>query len=378
MALIKNVQLTLLIGPTIAVPAPRVVMDALQSVEITSSAGAKSGFQLTFGIGNDSPLHTLLVLAAHQSPLALRVILVATVNGMPDVLADGVMTRQELSPGATPSVSTLTITGEDLTTVMDRQEFNGIPYPAMPAELRVALVVAKYAMFGILPVVVPSFFPDIPIPVERIPSHEGTDLAYVNQLAADVGHTFYIEPGPLPGLNTAYWGPEIKVGVPQRALNSPQMAVHANCETLTFNVSHKDKAMPVVFIQNALTKAPIPIPIPDVNPLQPPLGIFPPIPTRLDLMKETAKLSPTAALGRGVARAAGTGDTVEGSGSLDVLRYGGVLKARRLVGVRGAGTAFDGLYYVKSVTTTIKKGEFKQRFSLTRNGLVSITPAVPV
>lgn len=374
MGLIQNVQLTLLVGPTVAVPAPRVVMEALQGVEITSSAGAKSGFQLTFALSNDSPLHTILLLAANASPLALRVILVATVNGMPDVLADGVITRQELSPG--PGTSTLTVTGEDLTTVMDRQEFNGIPYPAMLPELRVALIVAKYAMYGMVPLVIPSIFSDLPIPVERIPSHEGTDLAYVNQLAADVGHTFYVEPGPLPGMNTAYWGPEIKVGVPQPALNT-DMAAHTNVESLSFSISHKDKTMPVVFIQNALTKAPIPIPIPDVNPLQPPLGVFPPIPTRLELMKDTAKLSPMAALGRGVARAAGSSDTIEGSGALDVLRYGRLLKARRLVGVRGAGTAFDGLYFVKSVTSTLKKGEFKQRFSLTRNGLVSITPAVP-
>ena len=39
--------------------------------------------------------------------------------------------------------------------------------------------------------------------------------------------------------------------------------------------------------------------------------------------------------------------------------------------------AFDGLYYVKSVTSTLKQGEFKQSFSLTRNALVSITPVVP-
>jgi hypothetical protein len=375
--LIKNVQLTLLVGPTVVVPAPRIVMDALQRVEVTSAAGTKSGFQLSFSLSNHSPLHTILLVAANASPFALRVILVATINGTPNVLADGVITRQEITPGQSPDTSTLTVSGEDLTTVMDRQEFNGIPYPAMPAELRVALVVAKYAMYGIVPFVVPSFFQDIPIPVERIPSHEGTDLAYVNSLAADVGHTFYIDPGPLPGMNTAYWGPEIKVGIPQPALNTG-LDAHTNVESLSFAISHKDKAMPVVFIQNALTKAPIPIPIPDVNPLQPPLGAAIPIPTRLELMKETAKLSPIAALGRGVARAAGTADTIEGSGTLDVVRYGRLLKARGLVGVRGAGLAFDGLYYVKSVTSTIARGEFKQRFSLTRNALVSITPAVPV
>ena len=61
-----------------------------------------------------------------------------------------------------------------------------------------------------------------------------------------------------------------------------------------------------------------------------------------------------------------------------MLRYGRLLQARSLVGVRGVGLAFDGLYFVKSVTTTMKRGEIKQSFTLTRNGLVSITPVVPV
>jgi hypothetical protein len=372
---IQNIQLTLLIGPTVPIPAPRPVMQALQSVEVTTTVGSPSGFQLSFVLSNRSPLHTVFLIAANAVPLALRVILVATINGTPTVLSDGIITRQEIAP-AQGGFSTLTITGEDLTTVMDRQQFNGIPYPAMPAEARVALILAKYAVFGMIPLVIPSIFQDIPIPTERIPSHEGTDLAYINRLAADVGHTFYIDPGPLPGMNTAYWGPQIKIGVPQPALNT-DMDAHTNVESLTFNVRHNESALPIVFIQEPISKASIPIPIPAINPLQPPLGIALPIPTRIDLMKDTAKLNPIAAIAKGVAAAAGSADFVEGSGSLNVLRYGRLLKARQLVGVRGAGLAFDGLYYVKSVTSTLKQGEFKQRFSLTRNALVSITPVVP-
>ena len=60
-----------------------------------------------------------------------------------------------------------------------------------------------------------------------------------------------------------------------------------------------------------------------------------------------------------------------------MLRYGRLLKARQLVGVRGVGLAYDGLYFVKSVTSTLKSGEFKQDFELTRNGLISLTPMVP-
>jgi hypothetical protein len=91
-----------------------------------------------------------------------------------------------------------------------------------------------------------------------------------------------------------------------------------------------------------------------------------------------AKYSPVEALLIGVAKAAQSSDAVKGTGSLDVLRYGRILRARKLVGVRGAGTAFDGLYYVTSVTHQIKRGEYKQNFSLSRNGLISTLPEVPV
>jgi hypothetical protein len=47
------------------------------------------------------------------------------------------------------------------------------------------------------------------------------------------------------------------------------------------------------------------------------------------------------------------------------------------VGVRGAGEAFNGLYYVKSVTHKISKGQYKQDFTLARNGLISTVPKVP-
>ena len=93
-------------------------------------------------------------------------------------------------------------------------------------------------------------------------------------------------------------------------------------------------------------------------------------------MAQTAKLTPLRAIGKGMAEAAKSADAVTGTGSLNVMRYGHVLRARGLVGVRGAGIAFDGLYYVSSVTSTIARGQFTQSFSLTRNGIVSLVPAV--
>ena len=163
----------------------------------------------------------------------------------------------------------------------------------------------------------------------------------------------------------------------QPALNLG-MDVHSNVEALSFAVNQSGAELPIVFIQNPITKFPIPLPVPDVSLANPPLGLIPPMPKSIRLMKETAKLSPIAALGKGLAAAAGSSaDAVTGDGSLDVLRYGHVLKARQLVGVRGAGLSFDGLYYVKKVSSKLKAGEFKQSFSLARNGLISTLPLVP-
>ena len=53
---------------------------------------------------------------------------------------------------------------------------------------------------------------------------------------------------------------------------------------------------------------------------------------------------------RGFAYAAKHSEAVQGQGTLDVMRYGRVLKAGGTVGVRGAGSAFDGVHYVDSVT----------------------------
>jgi hypothetical protein len=376
--MLKGLYLTLLVGPVVPLPMPQVVMDALTGVTVKSNTEGASGFDLSFTLSNRSPLHTIFLLAAGNTPL-LRVILIVTINGSPQVMMDGVTTMVQVTPGSAPGQSTLTVTGEDLTKLMDSNliDFSGIPYPAMPAEARVALIIAKYAMFGMIPLVIPSFFPDVPIPIERMPTHLGSDLQYVRQLASEVGYVFYIDPGPVPGVNTAYWGPEIKVGPPQPALNTG-MDAHTNVESLSFNFRTAENVLPIVFIQNALTKVPIPIPIPNINPLQPPLGVTGLIPTRVEVLRDTAKLSPMAAISRGLAAGSKSADSVTGTGTLDVLRYGRLLKARQLVGVRGAGMAFDGLYFVQSVTSTIKRGELKQNFTLTRNGLISITPKVPV
>lgn len=374
----KSFYLTLMVGPAVPVPVPQVVLDALTGVRVTTTSEAKkpSVFELTFTLSTRSPLHTLFLLAGGAVPPVIRVLLIVTIGGRPEVLIDGVMTEQHVSPGGSAGSSTLTVKGSDLTALMDLIPFDGLPYPAMPAEAQVALILAKYAGFGVIPLVIPSLFIDIPLPTRQIPRHKGTDLRHIQKLAANAGYVFYLRPGPAPGTSFAYWGPQIKVGIPQPALNI-DMDAHTNVEELSFDFDAERKTLPILMIHNEETKVAIPIPIPDIGPLNPPLGAIPPIPKKIKKIDSTAKFNAIRAALLGLAKAAGSSDAVKGEGRLDVLRYGRPLKARELVGVRGAGLAFDGLHYVKSVTHDIKRGEYKQSFSLTRNGLISTVPRVP-
>lgn len=369
-------HLTLLAGPVEAFPVPKPVMDAFVSAEVTESATERSGFQLTFTLANNSPLQTLLILAGDSPVPVLRVILVVTYGGLPQVLVDGVIEHHEVQPDATSGSSKLVVTGHDLSVLMDLIDLTGLPYPGVTPDLRVEAILARYSPFGVIPEVVPVPVPDVPDPVEQIPVQHGTDLAYINSLAQDAGYVFYVAPGPVPGSSQGYFGPQVRIGVPQPAL-SVNMDAWTNVESLTFSYQPQGSVMPIVYIANPVAGPPIPVPIPPVTPFNPPLGAVVPPPQNFEMLTDTGKLSPAQALMRGMAEAVKHADIVTGNGTLNVDRYGAILRARSLVGVRGVGAAFDGMHYVDSVTHNIKPGEYKQSFTLKRNALITNLPAVP-
>lgn len=375
--MIRDLAMTLMMGPGVPLPAPRMVLDALQSVKVVSETGAtQSGFELSFHIDRNSPLVSLFMLSGGAAVPFFRVLVIVTLSGKAETLIDGVATQTQMAPGSGSTPATLTVQGKDMSAAMDVLPFDGLPYPAMPPVARVALVCAKYAFLGVVPMPIPSL-EEPPIPTDRIPRHDGTDLAYVRALAEEAGYIFRMNPGPTPGTSIAYWGPDIRVGLPQPALTID--SGHADTvENLSFRFDKEGTEIPIVYIQNQQTRAPIPIPIPGEIPFLPPLGVVPPLPPKITPLRNTAQLSPVQALVRGFAYAAQHSKAIKGSGTLDVMRYGRMLSAGGTVGVRGTGLAFDGLHYVEQVTSTIDRTSFKQDFNLTRSGLLPSLPTVPV
>jgi hypothetical protein len=376
--MLGSIKLSLLIG-TVPVPAPSFVVEALSSVKVdTGSGGAQSGFELIFDVPLRSPLKTLFLAsgggAAAGVPL-MRVVLIVTMNGNSEPIIDGLATDIEAQPAEGGNAKFI-IKGKDLSALMDIVEIAGLPYPAMPPSVRVLAILAKYAAFGVIPLVIPALVDEPPLPTERIPQHKGTDLGYVRELASEVGYVFYVEPGPTPGMSRAYWGPEIRVGMPQPALTTGMDAVN-NVDQISFNMDREAKSIPVVFLHEPQSKLAIGLPIPDITPMNPPLGLVPPLPPKVEHLSDTGHLPPGLAMMRGLAYVAQHSDCVFGNGTLDVAKYGRVLKSRQLVGVRGVGLPYDGLYFVRNVTHDIRRGQYKQTFSLARNGLFPTLPRVP-
>ena len=374
MADIAPIYLTLLMGPMIPVPVPLQVTDALLTAQVTVTAGQRSGFQLGFDLAKAALINNVLLPAGFFDPQT-RVVIVVTVKGVPSVLMDGVIIRQEVAVSNAAGQSTLTVTGEDLTVLMDLEERPGTAFPAMPDAARVAAIIAGYAQYGIVPLVIPEIFPDVASPTQRIDFQQGTDLGYLNQLAKANGYVFYLDPGPAPGMSLGYWGPEVRIGFPQPALTVNSDAF-SNVEQLTFSFDGTAREQPTARIQIPVTKTSIDVPVPELSVLRPPLALKPAPAMKKTVLADTAKQDAAQVFAHTLAVAAQSADAITGSGQLDVLRYGHVLSPRGLVGVRGAGVTYDGLYYVKSVTHNIKRGAYTQNFTLAREGLISLTPIV--
>lgn len=371
----KGLHVTLLAGPLLPVPVSPRVLEALVNVQVTTSIDTASGFQLQFELSNRSPLHTEFILAGGSTHPVFRIVVAATLNGITTVLVDGVVTQHQAAPQSSGG-TLITITGEDLTRLMDYEELSGFPFPAMPPFARVATILAKYAPLGIKPRVIPNVSSLLSSPLEKIPQQQGTDLQYVRMLAQRAGYRFYLDFGSQPGRSTAYWGPLPKHGKVQPSLNT-NMDAHTNVEALNFSFDGDRATNPIAFIQEPFTKATIPVPIGDLNFLNPSLGAVVPLAKRFDLLKSTAKLPLSEAIEQALAHKSNGANSVMGSGRLDVAHYGRVLEPRKLVGVRGAGRAFDGVYFVENVTHHVSRGRFTQDFTLSRNALVSQQERLP-
>lgn len=377
---LPGVTLTLLIGPTVALPAPAFVMEALESIEVTHTDNQPSGFQLVLHADRsntflpDYPLILSQLLSA-----GMRVVAVVTLaGGTPTTIFDGFITHLQMSHDRAMGGAVITVTGEDVGVQMDMTE-KTFEFPALGDMEIVETILAEYAIYGVVPVVMPTLSNLVSNPLERVPVQYGTDRCYVQKLAALHGNVFMVRPGPVPMTNVAYWGPPPRIGLPHPTL-TVDMQSATNVERIDFSYDGLAPSRFYGVVQDADTE--LDAPVATLTGLRIPLALAPAMLAnglfvRESLFNKTGMTFIDAETYAQGMTDRSTDNVVAAKGEVDTLRYGAILSTPGLVFVRGCGLSFDGLYYLSSVTHSLKRGEYRQRFGLAREGLGSLSPVAP-
>jgi hypothetical protein len=373
---IASIQLQLLIGKVVPLPAPESLVKALQSIEITQSQTA--GFQMSFQVERAAYLTAdFPLLSSSLLQPGSRVVLCITIAAMPRVVMDGIITQHQFAYDQSGALL-LTVTGEDLSLVMDLYDVS-LEYPGMGDEIIANVILLKYAGFGITPLVIPPLSEEVELPTERIPQQNATDKQYLNALAAEHGYVFFVQPGLAPTLNMAYWGPVNRIGLPQKTL-TVDAGPTTNVQSINFSYDALSPGGPVQvygFVSDETSESILPVAtffstqVPPLSSMQPLIFNQPFV--RKQLLDYQGSSYIDAFTRAQAITNQSSASVVTASGTLDVLRYGAILMAPGLVGVRGVGFSYDGYYYVRSVTHHIRVGQYTQDFSLAREGLGSTT-----
>ena len=366
-----GVRLMLWLGATVPQPAPYSLALAFSRAEVTSESGQTGdGFQITFSAGRDGVLDYLAVSHPLLQPKS-RVILAVVFGAVPEVLIDGIITHGQFDPGTAPGLGTLTVSGRDLSVLMDLEERDDT-HPNQADFTVVAKIINRYSQYGLMPSPSPTF--DVPLMLERTPNQQATDLEYLRALAEQNGYVFYLEPVSI-GVTLAYFGPRPQTGPLQPPL-SVNLGVASNVKSIHF----AGDALAAVGARGEVLepRTRMTIPIPQLPSLRvPPLAAKPVTPLRTRRQREASQQGIGKAATQLLAAGMNAPDPYTAQGELDSVRYGHVLRARRPVGLRGAGWTHDGLWMVRSVTHAVSRQGYLQQFQLGRDGEGSLTPVLP-
>lgn len=373
-------HLTILAGPGVPLPLPETALRAMASLEVTHATDGRSGLQAQFRAGRGASIAEALEYPLMRLPglkAGARIVVMLTVGIVPDVLFDGFITQSQLTPGTGQGDGTLAITAEDLGVKLDQVDRTEA-YPGLPVAAIAALVMARYAQYGLVPLVIPPIVTEVPLPMDRPTTQGESDLEFLKKLATDLDYIFTITPGPLPLTSTGYFGPAIGLGLPQPALTI-NMGPDTNVTAINFQFNAADAGSVTGSVQDRQTNREVPVR--STVPLRVPLATAPAVlnqglAAQRRYRPGGARTAATAMAEAQAASDRASSEVLTAEGTLDGARYGSILKPRKLVGLRGAGLDHDGLYMVREVKHQLARGSYTQAFKLAREGLGSTVPLV--
>jgi len=345
-------------------PLPEPLLLALKEIEIETSTDEASIFRLRFELSR-SALGDWDVLQIDlfqpRTPIRIGVYL----GLLPETIINGYVREAHLDNRNQPGQSTLEVVGMDATSTLMNQQDKVMPWPNMPD---FAIAAAIFGQYAIIPATVPT--PPSRTIVQTTTIQRATDIRFVKQLAKRNSYECYVQPDPILGLDTGYFGPP-RTTMPPQGVLSVDFGIVTNTEN--FSVRY-DMLQPTSVLATALdptTKAPLPGIAPAA--LEPPMGLLPTLlrlipppiarPAGADAANATELMTNSRSIANRSSRA------IRGTGEVDGLKLGRVLRPGLPVAVRGAGLEHSGYYYVTRVKHTLSGDKYTQHFDAWRNAV---------
>lgn len=350
------------------------VLDSLDRVLVRQEHDAAATFQLIFNADETQALEDELPLIAGGAFASGNRVRIGLKIGATECwLIDGVATYEELLYGEAAGSFTYAITGEDLSAFM-RLEEKAVEWPGRSAAQIVREILANYQSYGLQTSVIAPQNDVTPEADLWIRQQNTNDLSYLRHLGKPYGYIFALRCGATTSAQTtAYWGPPprtssslpaLRLGAGTSAdVTSISFAYDGTAAELFSGGSRQDTTDDAALTVTSSTDWPL-------SKLAKTASIAAPLARKRRFIEpQTVGALATSSVDgfmQRSARAAARADA-----NIDGLEYGEIVVPGSLLEVRGAGASHDGNYYIEAVEHALRRGSYRQRITLTREGLGS-------
>lgn len=344
-------------------PADPEIMSAIAQIEVDDNGTLADMFRLKIPITSTDEGDWSSVADENFKPL-IELHIGIKVGDIIESLIKGYVTDHKIHFDTNPGDSYLEVVGMDATCLMNLEQ-KIREWPNM-AESDIASAI--FSEYGFTPDVEPTQPVHSDTDMKII--QRGTDIQFLRMLARRNGYECYVESDPVTGLISGCFKKPNLSGTTQKDL------------AVSFGAKTNVKTLDVAYSGLKPTKAEaqqLDVKTKSVNTGSTTSATLDPL--GKDNVLDILTQQPNVLL-----RSSGGGSTQElqslcdaavdsaawaitATGEVDITAYQSILRSKRTVLVKGAGTLFNGTYYVSRVFHIISREGYTQRFELKRNAL---------
>ena len=340
------------------------LLEAVQEIEVEDHAELADMMRLRLaGSVDESGSHWTFLdddLFSRLTPLALTVKVGSTTT---ETLFDGFVIETKAEFANEPGASTLEIIAMDGTVLMNLEE-KIRAWPDMSDSDIAETIFGEYGFTTNVEATQP-----VRQEIDYLTTQRGTDIQFLRYLARRNGYEAYVEINPSSGETEGHFHPP-QLDQPPQGVLSVNLGTATNVDT--FNARYamlRPTAAAITGLNlGTLEEQPVEIESTSLTEQGSASTLNGDRPRRIVLTQ--TGLDETVDLQHYVQAVVDRSSwAIEAQGELRTVTYGGILRAKRPVEVRGAGRLFSGLYYINKVLHFFTGDGYAQRFMLQRNAL---------